>query len=562
MSLYIFVHIPKTAGTTFHQSYLPAAFSESERFVVNGTGPKNRADREYLIGLPDIDKQRLKVIAGHNTFGLAEHFPGAKYLTVLRDPVQQALSRYLHERDHNREEPIGRYMAARGTTLEEFVEQDLLARFYPGMASVATTHNPQCEALRGQREPGELRGPDDYRALLDRIEAVGCTEEFELFLFGLHVRQGFPLVLFNNRLVQKNRADYPLSPHEVELIRRYNRHDVMLHALARQRFHEQVRARLEPDQLALFEEYRTALAQFRALTKSDIFAGRVIESPCKGSVRAVLEEVRLENSALTRRSEPMATLDSLLDCLTADHRPREDRPPIRTEVPGREAIELPAYYDEFRDYYPRCELLTKRWFVEHVRPDWVLLDCGANIGYYSILFSQLAPEGKVFAFEPTRTYQMLLANLRHAGAGNVETLRLAVGRGTGTFNEPVFRIWGQSPEIQNYPFTTIDDFVLGRKLQRVDALKIDVDSFDFEVLQGSEQVLRRFDPFIVVELNASLSRRGQSVAQALEWMCGQGYRDCLCLENDNFVFRRAGGWLAADSPLPEMKVRFDSSPPP
>lgn len=200
--------------------------------------------------------------------------------------------------------------------------------------------------------------------------------------------------------------------------------------------------------------------------------------------------------------------------------------------------------------------MTKRWFVEHVQPDWVILDCGANIGYYSILFSQLAPQGKVIAFEPTSTHAMLLANLRHAGVGNVEALRMGVGQTTGRVREAVFRIWGQEPEIQNYSFTTLDDFVGARRLQRVDAIKIDVDSFDLEVLQGSARVLRQFDPCVVVELNHALSRRGRSVALALEWMVGQGYRQTLCLEHNNYVFRRSVDWAAAGAGLPALTTYF------
>lgn len=243
----------------------------------------------------------------------------------------------------------------------------------------------------------------------------------------------------------------------------------------------------------------------------------------------------------------MATLDGLLDCLSASRPHTPTQPPIHTEIPGRAPIELIAYYEEFREYYPRCELATKRWFVEHVQPDWTILDCGANIGYYTILFAQLASQGTVIAFEPTDTYGMLLANLRHAGIGNAEVLRMAVGKNTGRVREAVFRIWGQEPEVRNYPFTTLDDFMVARQFTRIDALKIDVDSFDFEVLQGTAELLRRFDPWVVVELNHGLNRRGQSVPQALEWMCQQGYRDCLCLDYDNYVFKRQAEISATDT---------------
>src|SRR5215831_5252421 len=99
-----------------------------------------------------------------------------------------------------------------------------------------------------------------------------------------------------------------------------------------------------------------------------------------------------------------------------------------TCIPGRPDIELPAYYESFAWYYPQCELQTKEWFVKNAKPDWVYIDCGANIGYYSILFSQLSPHGTVHAFEPTMTADMLETNIQYNGCRNIEVHRLAMGR--------------------------------------------------------------------------------------------------------------------------------------
>ena len=198
---------------------------------------------------------------------------------------------------------------------------------------------------------------------------------------------------------------------------------------------------------------------------------------------------------------------------------------IYTLIPGQAAIELVAYYPEFLDYYPNCELQTKRWFVEHVQPDWVIFDIGANIGYYSILSSRLAPRGKILAFEPTSTISMLRANLAHHSCLNVEPLQLAVGRRSGRIEDDVYRIWGRDPERQEYEFTTVDDVVSTRGIDRLDCLKIDVDSFDFEVLRGAAETLERFDPWVVVELNHALAKRGQSPPEALEWLAARGYSE-------------------------------------
>ena len=215
--------------------------------------------------------------------------------------------------------------------------------------------------------------------------------------------------------------------------------------------------------------------------------------------------------------------------------------PMQTNIPGGEPIEIISYYPEFAWYYPTCELQTKAWCVANAKSDWVTLDCGANIGYFSLLFSRLSPQGHVFAIEPTRTVEMLRQNLAHHGVKNVTVVQVALGESNGERTEKIFRVWGTDPEEAVYPFQTVDAFVRERQLTRVDCIKIDVDSFDFEVLKGAAGVLQQFNPFIIVELNHALSKRGQSNAEALQWLAQQGYEKALVLDNDNFVLRRGPG---------------------
>lgn len=233
---------------------------------------------------------------------------------------------------------------------------------------------------------------------------------------------------------------------------------------------------------------------------------------------------------------------------------------IYTLVPGQAPIELVAFYPEFVDYYPNCELQTKRWFVEHIQPDWVIFDIGANIGYYSILFSRLAPRGRILAFEPTATIDLLRDNLAHHSCDNVEPLQLEVGRRSGRIKDDVYRIWGREPERQEYDFTTVDDFVASRGVDRLDCLKIDVDSFDLEVLHGAAQTLERFDPWFVVELNHALAKRGQSLPQALEWLSARGYSEATVLDYENFAFKRSAAGATPDPGLAACRIVFDTRP--
>ena len=233
------------------------------------------------------------------------------------------------------------------------------------------------------------------------------------------------------------------------------------------------------------------------------------------------------------------------------------KPPIFTNVPDHPPIELVAYYDEFRDYYTNCEMTTKQWFVHNVEKDWVIFDCGANIGYFSILFAQLAVKGHVYAFEPTCTHDMLLENLGHHGIKNVTALRLALGKQSGLLEDGIYRIWGNEPERQTYHFSTIDDFMEKQNLSRLDCIKIDVDSFDFEVLQGAEKTIVDYYPFVMVELNHALSRRNQANTQALEWLVSLGYDQAMVLDYDNFLLKRGIQFAGKKEDLPRIVLSFD-----
>jgi FkbM family methyltransferase len=221
-----------------------------------------------------------------------------------------------------------------------------------------------------------------------------------------------------------------------------------------------------------------------------------------------------------------------------NHQKNRCQSAIYTNIPGSNKIKLVSYYEQFKDYYSNCELNTKKWFVKNAQPDWVYLDCGANIGYYSILFSALSPSGEVYAFEPTSTANMMLANIEANGCKNVEILRNALGVSIGAKSDSIFRIWGQEPEKMEYTFTTIDHFVHERRLDKLDFIKIDVDSFDFEVLRGAEKTLEEKNPWVVVELNHALNKRNQSNSEAFQWLSQRGYSQALVIDHENYILRK------------------------
>ena len=227
-----------------------------------------------------------------------------------------------------------------------------------------------------------------------------------------------------------------------------------------------------------------------------------------------------------------------------------------TNLPDGTKIELVDYYSSFFEYYKFCEMETKEWFLKNIQSDWCIFDIGANIGYYTILFAKLAYKGIVYAFEPTETISKLKNNIAYYKLTNVKIFDYAFSNKSGVYKDKIFKIWGEKPEEKFYTWITIDDFVEEYNITKLDCIKIDVDSYDFEVLQGSLKTIERFNPYIMVELNYALNLRNTSNTEALHWLSHVGYSEAIVFDYDNFLLKKKSSKNFVSSN--EIILRFNS----
>src|SRR4029077_12394403 len=88
----IFLHIPKTAGTTLNR-IIEWQYSPLSIFTIDPYGI--RATSERLKTFSEQRRRRLRMVRGHIFYGIHEFLPqGATYITMLRDPVARTLSTY------------------------------------------------------------------------------------------------------------------------------------------------------------------------------------------------------------------------------------------------------------------------------------------------------------------------------------------------------------------------------------------------------------------------------------------------------------------------------------
>ena len=130
----------------------------------------------------------------------------------------------------------------------------------------------------------------------------------------------------------------------------------------------------------------------------------------------------------------------------------------------------------------------------------VVWDVGANVGRYTIAFSDLVgPTGQVVAFEPVpATYGLLSAAA--AGRPNCSLLQVALGAESAISHINVMSDAraGTHSLVRNVPGASAvavvvepgDQIRIDRELPAPNVIKIDVEGFEYEVLLGITDTLR------------------------------------------------------------------------
>jgi FkbM family methyltransferase len=183
-------------------------------------------------------------------------------------------------------------------------------------------------------------------------------------------------------------------------------------------------------------------------------------------------------------------------------------PPVRKTALGRALYA--RLYTLGKGLAERREM---RFLREQVKPGMVVFDVGANIGFYTFLLADAAgPEGSVHAFEPDPVSFGILET-RAARHQNVFGTRAAVGDRTGTvslFCSPTNRADNrihpshdvQPAETFEVPLMTLDAYCAERGIEKIDAVKMDIQGAEVAALRGFASTLTRLRPaWLLVEFS-------------------------------------------------------------
>jgi hypothetical protein len=257
----IFLHLPKTAGTTLNR-LIEWEYPLSQMYSVDPVLFEWSA--AHLRRLPKRRLLKTRMFKGHMLFGLHEALPQpATYITVLRDPVERVLSAFYYMRSYKLH-PLYWKFRRENWTIEQFVER-------------STRDNVQCKIIAG----ADYHAPcteEVARKALDNLtrffSVVGLSERFEESLALMKLRFGWELKSYSSFNVTRSRPKRDeLARATLDLIAEKNSFDVALYKWATKLFEEAVSKR--PEEVSrMAGELRAARARSHGSLESVLFSLR------------------------------------------------------------------------------------------------------------------------------------------------------------------------------------------------------------------------------------------------------------------------------------------------
>jgi FkbM family methyltransferase len=135
-----------------------------------------------------------------------------------------------------------------------------------------------------------------------------------------------------------------------------------------------------------------------------------------------------------------------------------------------------------------------------------IVDIGANLGIFSLLFAARYPDRRIYAMEPNpSTFNTLKENINKNKASNIRAFDLAVGdmdgevmfdanptdRGTAALST------GSSAHAVKVISKKMDTIAREENMNQIGLLKVDVEGFEAAVFAGAAHVLQQVRPSVI-----------------------------------------------------------------
>jgi FkbM family methyltransferase len=189
-----------------------------------------------------------------------------------------------------------------------------------------------------------------------------------------------------------------------------------------------------------------------------------------------------------------------------------------------------ALYSVYKRYFEAGPIDRLKEFVPNAS---LVIDVGANVGFFSLRFAKWVGDGgRVISIEPEdRNYNILILALEREGlSGRVHALKAVAAASPGTMFLEINPLHPADHKISRdgtglaVTAVTLDGIAQDNRDRKLALVKIDVQGAEMLVLKGATDILKNAGPALFIELHEEgLNKFGTSVSAILNYLSEYGY---------------------------------------
>lgn len=191
-------------------------------------------------------------------------------------------------------------------------------------------------------------------------------------------------------------------------------------------------------------------------------------------------------------------------------------------------------------YFKLFDYEDSMFLINNLKENNLFVDVGANLGHYTLLAAGIS-KANVIAFEPIiTTYEKLEKNVKLNNLQNkIQLYNIGIGDVKGilqfTTNYDVMNrvALENESEVSNIQVKTLNETL---NSLNPDFLKIDVEGYEYFVLKGASEILKKKSlKYILIELNNSSEKFGHTDDEIHQFLLAYDFVPIsYSVENNNF----------------------------
>lgn len=202
----------------------------------------------------------------------------------------------------------------------------------------------------------------------------------------------------------------------------------------------------------------------------------------------------------------------------------------------RDGLRYKLYLNNYDDYmlYFNVDFEDHNAIYREIKDGMTVFDVGTNMAEILMNMSKRNPNGINYGFEPIPfTFEKAHNNISANNITNIVLSNIALSdkeEMLSVLSMPVNHSGGVrlTKESKNHTVQvramSLDSFVIEKNIKNLDFIKIDVEGFEYHVLNGSTATLMRYKPTIFLEVNDKyLQQQGFSAQLIFDFLKKLGY---------------------------------------